>query len=507
MLKPNPLLPVVVLAALFTALFHHQSLGLNLFLFESLFMIWIMVSGQFRWKGFLPVILGSGLLLSAIFTLITHSVFVYILNIGSLFLFTGLLIYQEARSVLTSAGLAFMNLILAQARLLNTISTARMRNRNVGNYLKRGSIFLIPLLIIMVFVMIYRISNPVFDRVVGNLAETIGNALNSLFENVDFMILLTFFFGVLVSSFLLLRDQFKALINNDISFSDDLIRKRKAIVRFTRFNALKNEIRAAVFLVLMLNVILLVLNGIDIYWVWFNFEWQGQYLKQFVHEGTWFLILSILISIAIVLYFFRANINFYSRNKTLKILSYIWLFQNGILAVSVAIRNFWYIYYYALAYKRIGVIIFLMMTVFFLYSVYVKVRKQKTSMYLLRTNALFLYCLLLVSSLFNWDSIIARYNFSHADRSFLHLNFLVMLSDKTLPVLDVPVETLKQMDAVQTKQFPMDTDRNGRSVLLTPDEYHTRIEIRKSEFIKRWESMGFLSWNLPEYLAYRRLKQ
>ncbi len=507
MLKTNPLLPVIILAVLFTALFHNQPLGLNLLIFESLFMTWILISGQFRFNGVLPVILGSGVIISGIFTVVTYSIFVYFLNFISLFLFTGVLIYPGARSILTSAGLSVSNLFLAQSSLLKTITSTRVKGGNLGNYLKRSSLFLIPLIIISVFILIYRRSNPVFDSFIGKIGKAIADGFQYLFSHVDFEVLLTFIPGLLLAAFLLLYVPFRKLIDHDSEAKDVFVRLKKAINRPVAFNALKNELRAGVFLILILNLILLVVNSIDIYWVWFNFEWQGQYLKQFVHEGTWLLILSILISIGIVLYFFRANLNFYSRNKTLKILNYIWLLQNAVLAVSVAIRNFWYIYYYALAYKRIGVIIFLIMMLFVMYTVFVKVRTRKTAFYLFRMNALFLYCLLLISSLFNWDGIIARYNFSHADRSFLHLDFLARLSDKTLPVLDVPLPELQRLDSIQGKQFPLEAERNGRSILLTSDEYHLRIQNRKADFLKNWESKGMLSWNLPEYQAYRRLKQ
>jgi len=147
------------------------------------------------------------------------------------------------------------------------------------------------------------------------------------------------------------------------------------------------------------------------------------------------------------------------------------------------------------------------MMLFVIYTVFVKVRTRKTAFYLFRLNALFLYCLLLISSLFNWDGIIARYNFSHADRSFLHLDFLVRLSDKTLPVLDIPLPQLQRLDSIQGKQFPLEAERNGRSILLSPDEYHLRIQNRKADFLKEWESKGILSWNLPEYRAYRSLSR
>ena len=61
-----------------------------------------------------------------------------------------------------------------------------------------------------------------------------------------------------------------------------------------------------------MNVLLLVVNAIDINWIWFGFKpAPGFDLTQFVHEGTYVLILSILVAMGIVLWFFRRNLNFY----------------------------------------------------------------------------------------------------------------------------------------------------------------------------------------------------
>src|SRR5690606_12977260 len=106
------------------------------------------------------------------------------------------------------------------------------------------------------------------------------------------------------------------------------------------------EYRSAVLLFFGLNGLLAFLNFMDIYWVWFNFKWEGQFLKDFVHQGTYMLILSIVISIGLVIYYFRRNLNFFQRNRRLKYLTYLWLGQNALLAVSVFIRNGYYISYY-----------------------------------------------------------------------------------------------------------------------------------------------------------------
>jgi hypothetical protein len=305
--------------------------------------------------------------------------------------------------------------------------------------------------------------------------------------------------GLFLSNFFILRRSFKPIIDWDINSDDKLKRRKTSIYKHFSFIALNNEYNAGVFLLLILNSTLLILNFIDIYWVWFNFKWEGQYLKQFVHEGTYLLILSIFISIILVLYYFRGNLNFYAKNRLLKYLSYIWLAQNGILTISVAIRNFWYIHYFALAYKRIGVIIFLLLTIYGLFTVFKKVQQRKSAFYLFKSNAFALYIILIISSALNWDNIIAKYNFQNSGKSFLHLDYLSTLSDNSLPALDKSLPELLRIDKIQKEKFPFE------QTYMTPEQYHQIIRDRKIRFLQRWESKRILSWNFPEYVAYRKL--
>lgn len=500
MSKKIDLLLVFISAIIITFLFHRQALGLNLFVFEIILFSWFYFSKQYRFRGKNMLTLGIGLLITALFTVLTHSLFSYIINFLTLFIYIGVLIYPEVSSIINSVGLAFSNLFHSQARFIKELTSINVKGQKFGGFIRKYRIFIIPVIIILLFILIYRRSNPIFDKLFVRIGEFFQTYLSFIFEDFDSLIIFTFIIGIIISSFIFLRTSNPQIIESDLSSSTELKRQKKNIQKNFRVTSLKNEYKAGVFLLLVLNVILLTLNVIDINWVWFNFEWEGQYLKQFVHEGTYLLILSILISLALVLYFFRGNINFYSNNKLLKSLSYFWLAQNGILLISVAIRNFYYINYFSLAYKRIGVIIFLVLTIYGLYTVLIKVRRRKSAFYLFKSNSYAFYIVLVLSSSINWDSLIAKYNFKHADKSFLHLDYLSTLTDKSLPYLDKSLTELTQIDEIQKEKFPFEQK------FMTPESYHQTIKIRKIEFIKKWESKSLLSWNLPEFLAYEKLR-
>jgi len=499
MKKKLDLIIVFLSAIIITIFFHRKALGINLLIFETLLLIWFIVSKQFRFRTKNQVTCGFALLITSMFTVLTHSLFSYIINFLALFIFIGILIYPGVKSILNSFGLSFANLFNSQIQFLKELTSVNIKGHQFGGFLWKSRIFIIPVLIIVFFIFIYRQSNPIFDQLLANVNAFIYEHVTVFFKDFDSFIILTFVIGLILSSYFFLRTSDQGIIESDLSSSDELKRiKHKSLLDFKSI-ALRNEYKAGVFLLIVLNSVLLILNVIDINWVWFNFEWEGQYLKQFVHEGTFLLILSILISIALVLYFFRGNLNFYANNNLLKYLSYCWIIQNGILTISVAIRNFYYINYFSLAYGRIGVIIFLVLTMYGLYTVLIKVGQCKSAFYLFKSNSFALFVVLVFCSLINWDSLIANYNFKHADKSFLHLNYLSTLTDKSLPYLDKSLTELEQIDKIQKEKFPFEQK------FMTPETYYQTIENRKIDFIKKWESKKILSWNLPEYLAYKKI--
>ena len=156
--------------------------------------------------------------------------------------------------------------------------------------------------------------------------------------------------------------------------------------------ALRNENTTGIISLVLLNLLLLFINCIDMVYVWFGFQYKNAgNLADYVHEGTGMLIFSIVLAMVVLLFFFRGNLNFYKKNKWLRWGSYVWLLQNMVLVISVLLRDYYYILHDGLAYKRIGVLVFLVLVLFGLVTIFIKIRQIKTSYYLLRVNAWFCY--------------------------------------------------------------------------------------------------------------------
>jgi hypothetical protein len=206
------------------------------------------------------------------------------------------------------------------------------------------------------------------------------------------------------------------------------------------------------------------------------------------------LILSILLSMVILLYYFRGNLNFYRHSKWLRIAAYLWIFQNGILLISVALRNYHYIHRYGLAYKRIGVILFLALSLFGLLAFFIKIKERKSAWYLYRVNGWGLFGLLILNSLINWDVLIANYNLNRG--SNVDTQFLLGLSGKTLHILH-------QHKNIFSNSTPEQEGQSWNYQSLTELD---KLSLRIAQFKTRWEEKSWLSWNWAEYRAYQRLQ-
>lgn len=510
-MQPKHLLLLIVgFATLFTFLFYKNTVGINLLIYEMGVLLALYFTNTLQVKTVNQKTITGLFILTAIATVIVHSTYSYWMNVLCFLSLIGIAFYPSVVAIATTYYISLSNILFAQIgffKLFNTVIFKSNSGKRIINW--RLSIYIIPIIIIGIFLFIYSESNPIFNNLLGNISTKLTEWIGDFFAEVNFLLFFMFLLGIVVSNIIFIKAIRSKVEDRDATQSLDLIRKRKKLFWLRKPMRLKYEYLAGVFLLAALNGILLIVNVIDINWVWFNFNWEGEYLKQFVHNGTYLLIVSILISMALVLYFFRANLNFYSNNKWLKYLSYAWLAQNAILVISVCIRNVIYVQYFALAYKRIGVFIFLVLTLYGLYSVFVKVSKQKTFFYLLKVNSYVVIVLLSLTSLVNWDVLIARYNFANAHKSYLHLNFMAQLSNTALPYIDKPLDEVNKIKQNQDEafyDFEYESSRGYSSLYLTPEQYVERVKFNKERFKENWQAKNWLEWNWAEYNAYQNLK-
>ena len=288
------------------------------------------------------------------------------------------------------------------------------RSPNLSKVFRYHKLIYFPAIITIVFLIIYSIGDPQFASLLDSFITNFFYWLQWLAQYFTVTHFLFLMLGSLLITTAIIPTEATALIERELRQHNDLRREKKKFIKpqpdatfnyaaaFSRsrklMTALKNEYRKGVLTLTMINLLLLCVNAIDIVKVWFEgqsifpatADWKSvsSMRSSAVHEGTDALILSILLAMAVLLFFFRGNINFLRKNQLLRQLAYIWIFQNALLVITVAIRNYYYISDCGLTMKRIGVYAFLLATLFGLFTFFIKILEKKSSFYLVRINCL-----------------------------------------------------------------------------------------------------------------------
>jgi hypothetical protein len=302
--------------------------------------------------------------------------------------------------------------------------------RNPQGEGKRGFIttriftVLIVLGIVFVFCLMYRESSVLFSKLTDKI-------------NLDFIsfpwVAFTLFGSYIIYGFYYYRP-WQALDAWDGSLPQDLRPSQKASW-FDSLATPEGERFSAVVLLAGLNLLLLIVNGLDLAFILGDSSELplGVTYAEYVHQGVGMLILSIVCAILVILYYFRGRLNFIAKSPLLRVLAISWIIQNIFMLLSSAWRNDLYIDVFGLTYLRIGVYVYLLLAGIGLVTMAWKVMRLKTNMFLLRVNSWLFYFVLVCGGLVNWDNFIANFNLkqSHAP----DISYIQNLSWRAWPAL------------------------------------------------------------------------
>ena len=485
--KINSSLLALIGILLFNSLFWEEKMGLNVFIFTLFITYSLSVLNSDCWQKKSVLISGAGTLLAALLVVFVNSGMAKFTYWFSLFAFAGFAQQRQLKHIVYAITLSFVNLWVSPYSLVKEVFFSK--EKLVLGQVKSASfgfrLFILPAIILSLFYAVYYAANPDFASLSDDFWEGIFGHLSwKLSLGHTLFILLSVF----VCGGLLMKSSIGYFLKKQMAQSYVLRRVRdirqNILVNHSSL-ALSREYKSGIILLVSLNVLLLIVNLTDVINVWLKPAPENAYeLMTYVHEGTYLLILAILMAMGIVIYFFRKNLNFIKDNDFLKHLSYLWLAQNALLAFSVGMRNYKYIEHCGLAYKRIGVILFLILSLYGLFTLFIKVEKKRTFHFLIHQNAWALYFLLLYSSLFNWDGLITRYNIHQATTNNLDTHFLIYdVSDKNISLLESHMEMMKEKNA-----YP---HRKGLEEAVKTKRYY---------FDRRQSQYSWLSWNLVDWL-------
>ena len=495
---------------IYNYLFWEQSSGINLPLFSLLLGIAAALINPENLRSSRVLVTAAGTVSTGVLVVIHHSDLSVFVHVISFFAMLGFMQQQELKSLYNAFLQSVSGLVVAPKRLLVAVTQKAQTNSKTAKVFRVLSLVLLPLIVFIIFYFIYTVANPLFEQLTLSITTKINHFFQLVFRHLSVEWLVFIGFGATLSSAIVFRTISQRWFNSDAAQNENLERtktkrRKSAIPGMLESHSpvsLKNERRSGIIFLAMINLLLLVVNIIDINWIWFDFVVPQKFnLKQFVHEGTYMLIFSILLSMAILLYLFRNNQNFMKGNRLLKILAYLWIAQNAVLCYSVFLRNFHYINYHGLAYKRIGVIVFLLLTFAGLVTLFIKIKEVKSGYFLLRKNTWFAYGVMVVLCVFNWDLILVRYNLNHWNSDDIDTSFYLSLSDRAIPELlanKVKVQRQMELHKINPERWLSDLDYGSfENYLLT----------RKDRFMLEQEYKQWQSWNYADAEAYKALQE
>lgn len=155
-------------------------------------------------------------------------------------------------------------------------------------------------------------------------------------------------------------------------------------------------------------------------------------LSEETHERVNAVIMSIVMAILVIMFYFKSDFNFDPKAKLLKILAKVWIALNAVLILSAAAKNYEYIVNYAFTYKRLGVFAFLLLSLVGLGLTFIKIQKQKRNAFLFNTMAWYFYATILICSYINWGGFITSQNISRKNFDLNYHATSVNFNEKSL---------------------------------------------------------------------------
>lgn len=424
MKKPDYIFLVTVLA--YSILFYKQRAGLNFFIFSSLLLV-----GQVLMR---PGILRNRFwIFSAIGAISTSFCVLYYGNMLSIFaslfslLLTSYFAFQKEGSVLVGIFSAFISVWASIGFMISRIIERQKNKPTIGSgnkAWKKTVIVLFALFVVLIFFLMYRESSVLFYQLTQKI-------------NFDWISIgwigFTLLGGLVVYGFYF-HNAIPGLANWDGKCALNITPQLDETF-WDKVMSMDSEKFTGLVLFSLLNILLLVVNGLDLAFIFNNNGNlpQGVSCKEYVHQGVGMLITSIVFAMLIILYFFRGRLNFSENGKALRYLAILWIIQNAFMLYSTAWRNDVYILAFGLTYKRIGVFIYLLLVLIGLLVTAWKVQGKKTNAFLVRTNSWLFYGVWVLACYPNWDAIVFNNNIKTVTNPDLH--YLSSLSDDILPEL------------------------------------------------------------------------
>lgn len=487
-MKKNDLI-LIIAVAIYSYLFYLQLAGINFLIFSIVLIILLLLKDASLVKNRKWIILAIGAILSAVFVFLHGSTLSIIANIVSLLLLAAISFNRKSSII---AGLIhslyseIASIALMVIDIVENSDKRRQEKKPKKNVWIRLTLILAIILIILVMFILYQKANPIFYNFTKDINLDFITFRWIRFTLLGFIILYAFFYQRTFPCLQRYDTNTKGKLNPRNTEDEEKKNHRK-------FMSIEMERKAGITLLALLNLLILSVNIIDVNYLWAGMSLpEGVTMADALHQAVGTIIFSIIIAITVLLFIFCSDMNFYKKNKLLKILAYLWIIQNVFIVFSTMYRNSLYINEYMLTYKRIGVYVYLTLTLIGIVSVLIKIISSKSNWYLFRFNGWNFYMALVILPAVNWDMFIAEYNLKHSGE--IDLNYVFDLSYASIPEL---VKYGEKNDLTKLKTYMNDnksyffdfSDRDGKQI-----SYKNLLDRKIYDFMERYRDRYWKSW-------------
>lgn len=395
----------------FSFLLYSKSFGLNVFLIAILVLVLVSTAKKDQavsWRY------AATYIATAAFVFLNPTGFTIFVHFMAFMVFMGKSISRK-NALYIAWLIGVINMLIASPAYYTDQDRANKEKRGISqkllNRIKGG---FAASLLLLIFGLLYRDANPVFS----GLMEQIDLS----FISVPWMFFTLL--GYVIFLHILRPFNAKELANFDLE-QGNYLEKPTEIELIAAKKKLESEHTLGSMVFIALNLLLVFFLSTDVVYLLQENEITNAGYSASVHQGVYALMFSIVCAIILILYFFRGKLNFFNGNKRIKILTYIWIALNVALVALTCFKNLAYVEALGLTYKRIGVFVYLLLTLTGLVTAYIKVAGLKNFVYLVRANTATIFAFLVISALIPWNQAITGYNLKHMEHP--DLDYLIDL--------------------------------------------------------------------------------
>lgn len=291
-----------------------------------------------------------------------------------------------------------------------------------GFWQKMFAFIFIPLLLTAVFFGIYSAGSDHFANLFTNIELDIN------FWQLIVITALGLFVAFNYWNYVVEKTIYKtnSILNNDFNESDKILKPTYS------FFDLDTERMSGVISLLALNILLIFFIITYNYEQFFETVKSPSRLSQETHERVNVVIISIVMAIFVIMFYFKSSFNFDPKAGSMKILAKIWIFLNAVLVISALVKNLEYIENYGFTYKRLGVYAFLILSLIGLVMTFIKIHLRKRNAFLFNVMTWYIYGTILVCSYINWGGIITSQNMKRKDFVLSYYETTINFNEKQL---------------------------------------------------------------------------